>query len=262
MKGGDERNVSMETYGRYKKKNRSKNMLSTLESQVTNLKKPMDDLKETVKETLNVAIEDQTGRMSKSNDVLEALIMTLTEEVEAMMAKIEELEGELVVCRALWEKGYIKNDATDVNTAVVYFTDATLLWCCHSCIDEKRAKKVRDNKKLVKFFLCCGLHMIRDYPEQFKLSTVITEDEAEPVESQRKSDLVDMRASELFISKKVMGVAQGVELQIRQWKSKEDFEIIHLDDYGFVLGLNFLDKINASLIPFANYFCILDARQQ
>ncbi|KAK5820414.1 hypothetical protein PVK06_025461 [Gossypium arboreum] len=41
-----------------------------------------------------------------------------------------------------------------------------------------------------------------------------------------------------------MEVAQGVELHIDQWKGKEDFEI------------------NALLVPFVDYICILDTRQQ
>ncbi|KAH1129450.1 hypothetical protein J1N35_000828 [Gossypium stocksii] len=38
--------------------------------------------------------------------------------------------------------------------------------------------------------------------------------------------------------------------------------MIYLDDYDFMLGLNFIDNINALVIPFVDYMCILDARQQ
>ncbi|KAH1063036.1 hypothetical protein J1N35_028023 [Gossypium stocksii] len=99
--------------------------------------------------------------------------------------------------------------------------------------------------------------------------------------------LIDMGASDLFILKRVvsklglsvskltkklktvnskevptMEVTQGVELQTSQWKGKEDFEVIHLDDYDFVLVLNFLDKINALLVPFAACICILDTHKR
>ncbi|KAH1082109.1 hypothetical protein J1N35_021870 [Gossypium stocksii] len=65
-------------------------------------------------------------------------------------------------------------------------------------------------------------------------------------------------------SKEVLtvGITQGIELQIGQWKGKKGFEVIHLDDYDFVLGLNFLDKINALLVPFTSCICILDVRQR
>lgn len=59
----------------------------------------------------------------------------------------------------------------------------------------------------------------------------------------------------------IVGVAQGLELQIDEWKGKEDLEVIHLNDYEFVLGLNFLDWINALLIPFAKCIYILDTHQ-
>ncbi|KAH1056553.1 hypothetical protein J1N35_034618 [Gossypium stocksii] len=110
-----------------------------------------------------------------------------------------------------------------------------------------KAKRVRENeKKPLKCFLCCGLYRMRDCPEQSKTSAISKENEVEPVESQSKSGLIDTRAIDLFTLEKVM----GVELQISQWKGKEEFEVIHLDDYNFVLGLNFFDKINDLLVPF------------
>ncbi|MBA0755823.1 hypothetical protein Gogos_020789 [Gossypium gossypioides] len=97
------------------------------------------------------------------------------------------------------------------------------------------------------------------------------------IASQKRSALTDMGASNLFISKKAtrklglptrksnkkikivnfekaptMGVVQGVELQIDEWKGKEEFEVIQLDDYDYVLGLNFLDGIQTVLYPCAD----------
>ena len=43
---------------------------------------------------------------------------------------------------------------------------------------------------------------------------------------------------------------------------KESIEVIPFDDYEFVVGLDFLDRINALLVPFANCLCILDPRCQ
>lgn len=95
-----------------------------------------------------------------------------------------------------------------------------------------------------------------------------------------RGDLVDTDAFGLFISEKLMGkpslsvnkstkriktinfkdvgVAQIVELQITQWKDNKYFEVIHLDDYDYVFGLHFLDKINDLLVSSEDCMCILD----
>ncbi|OMO94934.1 hypothetical protein COLO4_16141 [Corchorus olitorius] len=57
-----------------------------------------------------------------------------------------------------------------------------------------------------------------------------------------------------------MGVAQGVELKLGAWSSKDNIEVIPLDDYDFVIGIDFLDRINALLVPFADCIYILDPR--
>ena len=99
--------------------------------------------------------------------------------------------------------------------------------------------------------------------------------------------LVDIRASDLFVAERTtkrlglkvskgkgwiktvnskemstMGVAQGIELQLGEWKNNETIKVILLDDYDFVVGLDFLDRINTLLVPFANCLCILDTRCQ
>ncbi|MFQ6662417.1 hypothetical protein Gotur_030260 [Gossypium turneri] len=75
---------------------------------------------------------------------------------------------------------------------------------------------------------------------------------------QKRSALIDMGASNLFISEKAARkLIQNVELQIGEWKGKEDFEVIQLDDYNFVLGLNFLDRIQAVLYPWADQIHII-----
>ncbi|MBA0829514.1 hypothetical protein Goarm_014118 [Gossypium armourianum] len=88
------------------------------------------------------------------------------------------------------------------------------------------------------------------------------------IAGQKWSALVDMGASDLFILEKavkklglsirksnkkiktvnskeapIVRVVRNVELQMDEWKGKKEFEVIHLDDYDYVLGLNFLDKI-------------------
>ncbi|MBA0755366.1 hypothetical protein Gogos_020767 [Gossypium gossypioides] len=148
-------------------------------------------------------------------------------------------------------------------------------------------------------FLCDGPHMVSHYLKKSAFSTIKEDDEPNKVSMRlgsimryveakrikrnekkqmkrrgsqeervdicghqycksRKSAIIDTGASNFFISEKVM----GVKLQIDQWKGKKGFEVTHLDDYDFVLSLNFIDKINALLIPFVDYICILDTRQQ
>ncbi|PPS06518.1 hypothetical protein GOBAR_AA14139 [Gossypium barbadense] len=102
------------------------------------------------------------------------------------------------------------------------------------------------------------------------------------ITGQKRSALIDTGASDLFISEKTtkkldlsirksnkkintvnseeaptVGVAHNVELQIGEWKGKKDFEVIHLDDYDYVLGLNFLDKIQTVLFPWADKIYIV-----
>ncbi|KAI5347847.1 hypothetical protein L3X38_000734 [Prunus dulcis] len=57
-------------------------------------------------------------------------------------------------------------------------------------------------------------------------------------------------------AKPIDGVARGVELHITTWKGVVDFSVISIDDYDVVLGMEFMDKVNAFLIPFYNTMCI------
>ena len=57
-----------------------------------------------------------------------------------------------------------------------------------------------------------------------------------------------------------LGVARGVELHVGQWKGEVTIEVVPLDDFDLVLGINFLDQLNALVVPFANAICILDPR--
>ncbi|KAM1847839.1 hypothetical protein ACFX14_012057 [Malus domestica] len=60
----------------------------------------------------------------------------------------------------------------------------------------------------------------------------------------------------------IVGVARNVQVDIGAWKGEIDFTIVKMDDYGVVIGLEFMDKVRAFPIPFYNIFCILaDGRQ-
>ncbi|KAE8723919.1 hypothetical protein F3Y22_tig00011277pilonHSYRG00017 [Hibiscus syriacus] len=105
--------------------------------------------------------------------------------------------------------------------------------------------------------------------------------------AQKLSALVDTGASELFMSDPVAnrlglhvekangsikivnaeevpiaGVAKRIELTVGGWSGREPFKVVPLDDFDLVLGLSFLDRINAFPIPFADCLCILDPKQQ
>lgn len=98
------------------------------------------------------------------------------------------------------------------------------------------------------------------------------------IESTTMSVLMDISASDLFISQEAAkklnlrvkkgeagwlktvnskeiptsGVAKDVELHLGPRTSKEDIEIIPLNDYNLLLGLGFLDHINMGVMPFAD----------
>ncbi|KAE8660305.1 Detected protein of unknown function [Hibiscus syriacus] len=98
------------------------------------------------------------------------------------------------------------------------------------------------------------------------------------IAGQKLSALVDTGASELFMSEPVAkrlglhvekscgsiktvnakevpiaGFAKGIELTVGGWSGTEAIKVIPLDDFDFVLGLSFLDRINAFqyLLPIA-----------
>nr|GEZ13969.1 Gag-Asp_proteas domain-containing protein [Tanacetum cinerariifolium] len=45
--------------------------------------------------------------------------------------------------------------------------------------------------------------------------------------------------------------------KIREWEGTIDFLVVPMDDFKVVLGLEFLDRVRAFPMPFANSLCIL-----
>ena len=92
------------------------------------------------------------------------------------------------------------------------------------------------------------------------------------VASTKITALVDTGTFDLFVAERTakrldhevstMDVAQGVKLQLGDWKGKETIKEIPFDDYDFVVGLDFFDQINGILVPFANCLCIFDTQCQ
>jgi len=50
----------------------------------------------------------------------------------------------------------------------------------------------------------------------------------------------------------IHGVAHGVDVQIRQWKGKIGTIVPFLDENRFYLGMDFLDRAKAFIVPYAS----------
>ncbi|MBA0615949.1 hypothetical protein Godav_016046 [Gossypium davidsonii] len=76
-------------------------MLSAVEEHVSKLEESMEDAKE---DSVQELLDSQKKKLTERNDTLEAMIMALKEETmattKALSTRIEELEGELALCRA------------------------------------------------------------------------------------------------------------------------------------------------------------------
>ncbi|GJY14836.1 putative nucleotidyltransferase, ribonuclease H [Tanacetum coccineum] len=59
-------------------------------------------------------------------------------------------------------------------------------------------------------------------------------------------------------AKAIHGVAKDVRAKIGEWEGTIDLSVVPMDDFKVVLGLEFLDKVRAFPMPFANSLCILD----
>ncbi|KAF2304641.1 hypothetical protein GH714_037241 [Hevea brasiliensis] len=54
------------------------------------------------------------------------------------------------------------------------------------------------------------------------------------------------------------GVASNIVVKIGEWTGSINFSIVATDDYACVLGMDFMDKVKAIPIPFANSLCIVE----
>nr|GEX75652.1 uncharacterized protein [Tanacetum cinerariifolium] len=59
-------------------------------------------------------------------------------------------------------------------------------------------------------------------------------------------------------AKAIHRVAKDVRAKIGEWEGTIDLSVVSMDDFKVVLGLEFLDKVLAFLMSFANSLCILD----
>ena len=56
----------------------------------------------------------------------------------------------------------------------------------------------------------------------------------------------------------IFGVARGMKVSMGQWTGHLDFFIVAMDDYPVVLGMEFMDKTKAMLVPSSNTLCIFE----
>ena len=49
------------------------------------------------------------------------------------------------------------------------------------------------------------------------------------------------------------GVAHKVDVSIGEWHGQENLTVVTMDDFNVVLGLEFLDKMKAVLVPYQHY---------
>ncbi|PPS00122.1 hypothetical protein GOBAR_AA20547 [Gossypium barbadense] len=107
------------------------------------------------------------------------------------------------------------------------------------------------------------------------------------VAGRKLNTLVDTGASDLFMSERathklglkiknkpgqiktvnsesvsIKGVTKGVNLQFGDWTGKASIKVIALDDYDFIVGLSFLDQVNATICLSNNFMVISDSNHQ
>ena len=51
-----------------------------------------------------------------------------------------------------------------------------------------------------------------------------------------------------------------MDVSIGEWHGQENLTIITMDDFDVVLGLEFLDKVKAVMVPYTNTMCILKGK--
>lgn len=56
----------------------------------------------------------------------------------------------------------------------------------------------------------------------------------------------------------IHGLVKGVKVQIGEWLGTLNFSIVIMDDYPCMLGMEFMDRMKAIPIPFANSICIME----
>jgi len=59
----------------------------------------------------------------------------------------------------------------------------------------------------------------------------------------------------------VLGIAERVDTTLGEWTGKVDFTIVRIDDYEVVLGMEFMKKFDAMIVPHLRKLYIYDGRE-
>ena len=59
----------------------------------------------------------------------------------------------------------------------------------------------------------------------------------------------------------IHGIARGIDIRIRQWRGNVNIIVARLDDQKFYLGINFLDRAKAFIVPYSNTLLTADNKQ-
>ena len=51
-----------------------------------------------------------------------------------------------------------------------------------------------------------------------------------------------------------------MDVSIGEWHGQENLTVVTMDNFDVVLGLEFLDKVKAVLLPYTNTMCILEGK--
>ncbi|GFZ03719.1 hypothetical protein Acr_16g0003430 [Actinidia rufa] len=178
---------------------------------------------------------------------MDALKDSLQVEIAAIKEEIKEVKGDWSLCKMAVTQGGGDNEGISKLSSLR-----------QSRFDNK-GRRNGDKPKL-SCFLCDGNHFARDCPQRAKLSALIRDDEEEP--HQEKAKASNSRKNKVDKGRQHGGTAylwscSDVRLHIGAWCGQVDFTVVPMDDYPIVLGMEFLDGVQAFPIPFAETMCIM-----
>ncbi|KAG9444744.1 hypothetical protein H6P81_016084 [Aristolochia fimbriata] len=148
-------------------------------------------------------------------------------------------------------------------------------------------KKKGDGKP--KCFLCDGDHFLKDCPRKKLLNSMMEDksegssDNARIVRGKEAKAMIDSGATHNFLSTReairlgltwvddgsivksvnsearaISGVARDVPIVVGEWEGKLSFSVVNMDDFDFILGMDFLCLCKGFVLPYLGLLCILD----
>ncbi|GKC88180.1 ATP-binding cassette subfamily C member 8, partial [Tanacetum coccineum] len=158
----------------------------------------------------------------------------------------------------------------------------------------RKDKNLKTSYKSGGCFICDGPHRARDFPKKESLNGMSAHEDEDTsdggsmatINGVKVRALVDFGATHNFMAddeakrlginatkgsgtikavnspaKAIHGVAKDVRSKIGEWEGTIDLSVVPMDDFKVVFGLEFLDKVRAFPMSFANSLCILDGEK-